>query len=530
MRILWTVIIPVLCLGLQARGIENTVKKQAPGGVAAARGNAPALALWNKALVPWIDTAPSFYVAPEGKADNKGTKDSPWDLESVLTQAVSVPPGSVVWVRGGKYGKRGSIKASIWGTPELPVIIRAYPLERATIHPRIETGTPDGKAGSYCWYWGLEMTDPEPGRTETRSGGINFLAPGGRAINLINHDCGHSAVGFWSPCVEGVVHGCIFWANGMYDQTEHWKGGARGSCIYAQNKEGTRYITDVISFRSFTTGFKAYAEGGYANGFHIEGNVCFDTPEWELFCATKKNAMQNLVVLNNFTYTRPDYASKGSVQLGYYDQVDMGNAVVKDNYFVLTAGSRSFLLKRWTSMEMSGNTIIGPGTLFNWIKPQTTETTFRIDGNAYFGGGAKPFRADDQDLDFKGWQKATGFDANSTFKKNAPPELKVFVRPNQYEPGRGHVIIYNWSKHRKVAADISTIVPKGADFEIRDAQNYFGAPVTKGVYNGGPVQIPMDLKEIAQPLGECPHIAKRYERHTAPEFGVFVVITRVPMP
>jgi hypothetical protein len=53
-------------------------------------------------------------------------------------------------------------------------------------------------------------------------------------------------------------------------------GWTRGSPIYAQNKDGTRYITDVIAFRNFTTGMKAYTEGGYANGFDFEGNVTFD--------------------------------------------------------------------------------------------------------------------------------------------------------------------------------------------------------------------------------------------------------------
>lgn len=522
------ILLPALRLALQAGAIENARIEVTSSGAAADTDEAPKLSLWNKELVPWIDTAAEFYVAPEGSALNEGTADSPWDLESVLTEAVKVPPGSVVWVRGGQYGRHGRINASIRGTRDRPVIIRAYPGERATVYPRINTGATNRQAGAYCWFWGLEMTDPDLDRTEKRSGGINLAAPGGRAINLINHDCGHCAVGFWVPCVDGVVHGCIFWANGMYDQTEKWKGGPRGSCIYAQNSEGTHYITDVISFRSFTTGFKAYTEYSCADGFHIEGNVCFDTPDWNIFCASKTYPMQRLALLNNFTYSKPENRSKVSVQMGYYDKVDMGDAVVRGNYLVMPAGDQALFIKRWTRVEMTGNTLIGSGTLFHWDYPETTETSFTIDNNAYYGAAAKPFRAGEQALDFKGWKETTGFDTASTFVKKTPSELKVFVRPNQYEPGRGHVIIYNWPKRRTAAVDISTIVPRGTEYEIRDAQNYYGQPVVRAVYRGGPVNIPMNLTEIARPLGNCPHLAKFYQRHTAPEFGVFVVITRVP--
>ena len=245
-------------------------------------------------------------------------------------------------------------------------------------------------------------------------------------------------------------------------------------------------------------------------------------------CASKTYPMRRLALLNNFTYSKPEIVSKSSVQLGFFDKVDMMDAVIKNNYFVLATGSRAFHVKRWTSVEMTLNTIIGAGTLFNWINPKTTETSFAIDSNAYYGAASEPFRFDGQALDFKGWKKATGFDAAGTFVRKKPSRLQVFVRPNQYEPGRGHIIVYNWPKHRSVAVDISSIVPLDAEYEIRDVQNYFGTPVATGIFNGGRVNIPMNLTEIARPLGDCPHLAKHYERHTAPEFGVFVVITRVP--
>jgi hypothetical protein len=95
----------------------------------------------------------------------------------------------------------------------------------------------------------------------------------------------------------------------------------------------------------------------------------------------------------------------------------------------------------------------------------------------------------------------------------------VVVRANRYERGRANIIIYNWNHASLVAVDLTGIVARGATYEVRDAQNYFGAPVRKGTYQGSMVELPMTGLSAAQPNGSVsrPHI------HTAPEFAVFVV-------
>ena len=64
---------------------------------------------------------------------------------------------------------------------------------------------------------------------------------------------------------------------------------------------------------------------------------------------------------------------------------------------------------------------------------------------------------------------------------------------------------------------------EGDAFEVRDAQNFFGPPLVMGVYDGLPVTIPMNLTEVTPLVGRVTHFANR---HTAPEFGVFVVMRR----
>jgi hypothetical protein len=98
--------------------------------------------------------------------------------------------------------------------------------------------------------------------------------------------------------------------------------------------------------------------------------------------------------------------------------------------------------------------------------------------------------------------------------------VKVFVRPNQYEKGRAHVAIFNWNRQDSVDVDLSQVLLAGEDYEIRDAQNYFGAPVARGVYNGSPVKVPMTLEVVAEPVGNIPVKPP----HSAPQFGAFVVL------
>ena len=66
---------------------------------------------------------------------------------------------------------------------------------------------------------------------------------------------------------------------------------------------------------------------------------------------------------------------------------------------------------------------------------------------------------------------------------------------------------------------LAGVLERGATYELRDAQNFFGAPVRKGTYQGGTIELPMTGLSVAQPNGRVsrPHV------HTAPDFAVFVV-------
>src|SRR5258706_3644674 len=84
------------------------------------------------------------------------------------------------------------------GTAAAPIIVRAYPGERAIIDGQ---NTPSGQEiltvdGSYTNYWGLEITNGLTQRTDTRHSGVYLRnAQHVKLINLIIHDTGMGVFG-----------------------------------------------------------------------------------------------------------------------------------------------------------------------------------------------------------------------------------------------------------------------------------------------------------------------------------------------
>ena len=491
-------LMPVLILAMFTASLPAAEKEAAT--------NTPSL--WSN-IVPPAARARQYYVSPEGKKTNPGTK--------ALSGGQTIPPGSVVWLRGGTYGKGGKtvFEIKLKGSKDKPIIIRQYPHERATINGGLELW------GSHTWLWGFEVTNTDPLRkcgTKDRPG-FNMYGRGSRLVNLIIHDVGHPAPGFWKGTGDGSeMHGVLMYHNGLYCTSGHYKGSPRGS-LYAQSQQdggGTKYITNCIAFRNFTQGIKPSSAGkAMINGFHMEGNVSFDHPWWNMHMAAKTQPMKRARLIANCTYRRRWDAKKGSVYLGHYGRAKHEDVELRDNYFVMGSDEdRAFYLKQWKDIVITGNTIVGLKALVRLDTHGDGKIT--CDNNAYYGASGQVFRLNDKSYDFAGWRKATGYDAKSTYSKSYPTGVKVFVRANKYEPGRGHVVVYNWDKKKQVEIDLSAILPKNAKFEIRDAQNYFGKPVVKGVYEGGSISIPMNLTEMAKPVGDCPHLAKYLKSHTAP--------------
>ena len=436
--------------------------------------------------VPPDTPADGWHVTTGGSAAGDGSMAAPWDLASVLSGDVTVEPGATVWVHGGTYA--GTFRARLRGTTEAPIVVRAWPGDRATLD-----GAGSGEPvlavdGEYAWYWGLEITNSDTENRVTtmtgsspsdivRGGGVNVVGASTdvRFINLAIHDTAQG-IGFWTPAVDSEVYGSLVWANG-WDAPDR----AHGHAIYTQNMTGTKRIEENVLFHGFSYGVHAYTEGGAIQGFTFRGNVVFQTGTptagpregGQDFLVGGGQPAARISVSENFGWSND--RGRTVFRLGY--SADNEDIVMTGNYI---AGETSFGAP-WATVTMIDNTFIGA-------------VSGTVDPAAH---------ADNDYLD-------------------APPaETAVFVRPNRYEDGRAHVIVYNWAGLAEVEVDLSAVLGPGAAYAIRNAQDFYGDPVASGVYGGGAVTVPLEGLGVAQPVGVPGGIEA--DEQTGSSFAVFVV-------
>jgi len=429
----------------------------------------------------------SFYVSPEGRPDGDGSKGRPWDLATALAHPPAVKPGDAIWLLGGTY--RGGFTSRLKGTADAPITVRQAPGARATIDCR----NPDGKGagmftveGAWTRFWGFEVTCTDPTRAtgqkgsspgDISRGGVNTSGSNLAFINLAVHDCS-SGFGFWSSGEGGEIDGCIIYNNG-WDAPDR----GHGHAIYAQNKTGTKRLEDNVIFNQFSFGIHAYGSSkAFINHFHVEGNVSFNNGAAKDPAERTTNILvgggspsEHIEVVSNYTYST-GYGGT-ALQLGY--GAHNKDAVVRDNYFV---GRTSIRL--WDQLTLAGNTFIA-------LKDPVT---------------VQP--------------DAGNLAAGNTVETGRPTGLKVFVRPNRYEPGRANVIVYNWDHRPSVNVDLKGVLKQGAKFRMASAQDFFGKPVLESRYDGRPVSVPMKEYRAPPPIGKESYVPPA----TGPEFNVFIVL------
>ena len=412
-------------------------------------------------LVPLLGaetTAASYYVATNGGPNGDGSIGNPWDLRTALSQPVAVKPGDTIWVRGGTY--RGGVgwpyafTCTLKGSPGLPITVRQSPGERATIDGRGAVyGTIYIQNSSWVVFRNLEVTDSDVSRSPRTSGVWVRDSNNMKFINMVVHDLAGQGFGFWQENSDSEIYGSLVYYNGSDDQTHG---------IYTGNQVGTKRIADNIIFTNAGYGIHGYANtaAGFENNIRIEGNISFDNgllvpgapPEGNILLGTDfgSSPAANPAILSNSTYHRTSNMSAGSQGFGYVNGCTL--PVISGNYFVGET--------RWANCT----------------------TNASITGNSFYGNqvartGPLP--------------SASSFPGN-VFTASRPTGSKVVVRANQYESGRANVAVYNWGLAGSVSVDLSGVIAPGAQYEIRDAQNFYGPPVRSGIYGGGAVTLAMD--------------------------------------
>jgi hypothetical protein len=299
-----------------------------------------------------------------------------------------------------------------------------------------------------------------------------------------------------------------------------------GHGIYIKNDNaGYKVVRDNIIFNQFAFGIHGYTESsGALRNLTFEGNVLFNNGEVSNFDNPNlllggNRIADNDVVANNMTYFSPGHGSR-NFRVGYSTQMN-GTGVVRENYVV--GGSEVVEVSYWQNLTWTGNTFVGSG---NMIRPNDRSAAGQAwSGNVFYRDpNAKAWHFDGTWLTFANWRQATGWGATDQAVNGTPTATKVFVRPNQYEPGRATVVVYNWGRQGSVGADLSGVIPVGHVYEVRNVQRIFDAPVVSGTFTGGTLQLPMTGVTAYAPIGGSPN----QPLVTGPDFDVFVVTSRAP--
>jgi len=451
-----------------------------------------------------------FFVAPDGSSRGDGSAARPWDLATALSHPGTVQPGDTIWLRGGTY--RGQFRSALTGSPSAHVVVRQYPGERATIDGNLTV------RGASATYWGFEVMNSSASRPQVH--GVDVHAPNSRFVNLVVHDHGINGFGFWSAAPDAEIYGSIIYNNGHQAADR-----GHGHGIYTQNSTGTKRLADNIIFNQFSHGIHVYGSPAAGlRGYNIEGNVSFNNGSLSRVRSAPDllvgggSAAERISVTQNFTY-RGD--GKTTATFGNYAGPTNGDLTLRDNYLVGTTK-----LTSWSSVNLTGNTFAGATTLMFLTLPSgRSASSYSWDRNSYVSkeGQWAPFslttNGRTQALAFPSWQGATGIDRSSGYRRGTPAGMQVFVRPNEYEPDRATVIVYNWDRRGSASVDVSNILRAGGRYEVRNAQNFYGAPVASGTYSGGSISLPLSGVSPASPVGG----SASSPPSTGSEFHVFVI-------
>ena len=343
--------------------------------------------------------AKDHFVSPDGKSSNRGTMEAPWDIASALGGRQQVAAGDTIYLLGGTYRQRPKelYEIRLTGTGEAPIHLRAEQGKRV----RIDGGLSMQSPSAHVWVRDLEVfvSEPRPDRPVSAgshpqdlnrpSGGLHAF--GGKSckyINLVIHDCSQG-ISCWKGEIDPEIYGCIIYGNG-------WIGTDRGHghCIYTQNDQGVKTISNCIMTCPYDGSYTVHAYGSdqaYVNNFLLEENICYERGP---FLVGGGRPSRNIRVLKNYLHgidIRIGYNAPYNEDCEICDNVIVSGGLNIDRYRKVTQqgnlilagdqkGVRSLLLPNRYDKNRAHLAI------YNWDKAETVKVKaepFLKAGDAY---------------------------------------------------------------------------------------------------------------------------------------------------
>jgi hypothetical protein len=465
--------------------------------------------------------ASSWYVSTNGSGN--GSVTNPWALRVALTN-FAVHPGDTVWLRGGTYvptstniSSQGSVQwcVNFTGAPNNLITFRSYSNEVA----RIDRWWYLNNSG-FLRFRDLEFYDSMKGLNPTNASypsgpWVHFQTegdgPGGNEwINCVIHDV-HNV---WEKDASGsAVRGCIIWHVGV-NHLEH-------VCYPSpQTFSGNIvawHVNDVIE------------HPGHDN-FLMQSNIIFGgglTTTDESRDVLLDDPTKSWTVVYNYLY---NYYPNGPRYSMFYPQMfsyAQGLNCVMNSNVMVSPNPIVYADVAFTTVAILGNTIhmnaLDGG---NALERAGHQGAWTVNSNHYTAVSPDSVVFYDSYLSrtFSQW-KATypGLDTASTSTNSAKPPDLIAIIPNQDQPKRFHVAVYNFTHANNVTLNLQNLLNAGDIYQIYSAQNYNAGPIRTGTCSGSTISLPM-TNLTAAPILYGANWGLTNPPPTSPEFGAFVII------
>ena len=383
-----------------------------------------------------ISFADQWYIAPDGKSTNSGTQVSPWDIASALSGKQKIAAGDTIYLLEGTYRRRPKelFEIRLVGTEKAPIHIRSLPRRRV----RIDGGLSVQNPSAHVWVHDLEIFVSEPKPKQAISpgshpkdlnrpwGGVHmFGGKNCKYINLIIHSC-NQGISCWKGEINPEIYGCIIYDNG-------WLGTDRGHghCIYTQNDEGVKTISNCIMSCRYDGTYTLHAYGSdraYVNNYLVQENIFYKKGP---FLIGGGRPSHNIRVFRNYLYNvgmRIGYAApynencqvrdnvivNGGLDIVRYNKVIReGNVIIKDKEH--PKGTKSVLLANRFDPNRAHLVV------YNWDREDELEVRTKL-----FLRNGDSYRIMDPQ-DFFGTPVTQGRCRNDTIRIPVKAEFGVFV-------------------------------------------------------------------------------------------------------